>query len=92
MASGGVRSGTDIAKALVLGANLAGMALPLLKPACEGPDALREVIRDIHQELRISLFLTGKTRISELPQARWYLTGKTREMIENIPGGDRIGD
>ncbi|MCA1915101.1 type 2 isopentenyl-diphosphate Delta-isomerase [Methanospirillum hungatei] len=91
IASGGIRSGIDITKALVMGAHLAGMALPLLKPACEGPDVLRETIRTIHQELRISMFLTGKTRISELPQARWYLTGKTREMIENLPGGDRIG-
>ncbi len=82
LASGGIRSGIDIAKALVIGANLAGMALPLLKSACKGSDALRETIRIIHQELRISMFLTGKTRISDLPQARWYITGKTREMIE----------
>jgi isopentenyl-diphosphate delta-isomerase len=91
IASGGLRSGIDVAKALVMGAGLTGMALPLLKPAFEGPDALRETIRIIHQELRISMFLTGKSRISELPQARWYLTGKTREMIENLQGGERIG-
>lgn len=92
IASGGIRSGIDMAKALVMGASLTGMALPLLKPACDGPDTLRETIRTIHQELRISMFLTGKTRISELPQARWYLTGKTREMIGNLQGGDRIGN
>ncbi|MDX8549281.1 type 2 isopentenyl-diphosphate Delta-isomerase [Methanospirillum sp. J.3.6.1-F.2.7.3] len=91
IASGGLRSGIDVAKALAMGAGLTGMALPLLKPAFEGPDTLRETIRIIHQELRISMFLTGKSRISELPQARWYLTGKTREMIENLQGGDRIG-
>lgn len=82
IASGGIRSGIDLAKALVLGADLAGMALPLLKPACEGPKALREVISTIHQELRICMFLTGKSRISELPEARWYVTGNTRDMIE----------
>jgi isopentenyl-diphosphate delta-isomerase len=91
IASGGLRSGIDVAKALAMGAGLTGMALPLLKPAFEGPDTLRETIRIIHQELRISMFLTGKSRISELPQARWYLTGKTREMIENLQGGERIG-
>jgi len=91
IASGGIRSGIDIAKALAMGASLAGMALPLLRPACNGPEFLRETIRNIHQELRISMFLTGKSRISELPQARWYVTGKTRDMIGNLQGGEIIG-
>lgn len=91
IASGGIRSGLDLTKALVIGADLAGMALPLLKPACDGPDALREAINTIHQELRISMFLTGKSRISELSKVRWYLTGKTRDMIENRQGGKKIG-
>ena len=91
IASGGIRTGIDITKALVLGADLAGMALPLLKPACDGTDALRETIRNIHQELRISMFLTGKTRISELSKARWYVTGQTRDMIRKKQGGEEIG-
>ena len=91
IASGGIRTGIDITKALVLGADLAGMALPLLKPACEGPDALRETIRTIHKELRISMFLTGKTRISELSKARRYVTGQTRDMIRKQQGGEEIG-
>jgi isopentenyl-diphosphate Delta-isomerase len=84
IASGGIRTGIDIAKAIVLGADLAGMALPLLKPACDGPSALRETILMILQELRISMFLSGKTRISELPKARWYITGQTRDLIKNL--------
>ena len=91
IASGGLRSGIDLAKALMMGADLGGMALPLLKPACDGPDSLREVIRNIHQELRISMFLTGKTRISDMPQARWYITGQTRDMIQNLTGGNTSG-
>jgi isopentenyl-diphosphate delta-isomerase len=84
IASGGIRTGIDIAKALVMGADLAGMALPLLKPACESSDALRDKIRMLHQELRISMFLTGKTRISELSEARWYVTGQTRDLMKNF--------
>ena len=83
IASGGIRTGIDITKALVMGADLAGMALPLLKPACESTGALRDVIDMIHQELRISMFLTGKNRISELSEARWYVTGQTRDLIKN---------
>ncbi|MDD1725218.1 MAG: type 2 isopentenyl-diphosphate Delta-isomerase [Methanospirillum sp.] len=92
IASGGIRTGIDIAKALVLGADLAGMALPLLQPACDGPDTLRDVIWSIHQELRICMFLTGKSRISDLSDTGWYVTGPTRDMIGNKEGGTRIGD
>nr|WP_319540222.1 type 2 isopentenyl-diphosphate Delta-isomerase [uncultured Methanospirillum sp.] len=82
IASGGIRTGIDIAKALVLGASLGGMALPLLKPACDGIEALSETIETIQQQLRIALFLTGHTRVSEMPDTRWYVTGPTAQLIQ----------
>lgn len=81
IASGGIRTGIDIAKALALGAHLGGMALPLLKPACDGIDTLSETIEMIEQQLRIALFLTGHTRVSEMSGTRWYCTGKTAQLI-----------
>ncbi|PKL59846.1 MAG: type 2 isopentenyl-diphosphate Delta-isomerase [Methanomicrobiales archaeon HGW-Methanomicrobiales-4] len=82
IASGGIRTGIDIAKALALGAHLGGMALPLLKPACDGIDVLSKTIEMIEQQLRIALFLTGHTRVSEMPGTRWYCTGKTAQLIQ----------
>ncbi len=82
IASGGIRTGIDIAKALVLGAKLGGMALPLLRPACDGIEALSETIETIQQQLRIALFLTGHTRVSEMPETRWYGTGPTAQLIQ----------
>jgi isopentenyl-diphosphate delta-isomerase len=82
IASGGIRTGIDIAKALALGAQLGGMALPLLKPACEGIDALSGKIETIEQELRIALFLTGHRRVTELAGTRWYGTGPIAHMIQ----------
>jgi isopentenyl-diphosphate delta-isomerase len=82
IASGGVRSGLDIAKALALGADLCGMALPLLKPAMESDEALDRTIEVIHQELAAAMFLTGSARIADLRKTRMYILGRTRQMIE----------
>lgn len=66
IASGGLRSGLDMAKALVLGASLCGLAAPFLKPAQESTDAVIAVIQRLQRELRTALFLMGIRRV---PQA-----------------------
>ncbi len=82
IASGGIRSGTDIAKGLAFGADLCGMALPLLKPAMESDDALRQAIGTVHRELTVTMFLTGSARIADLRKAQVHITGRTRQMID----------
>ncbi|MEG3056843.1 MAG: type 2 isopentenyl-diphosphate Delta-isomerase [Methanoculleus sp.] len=84
IATGGLRSGVDIAKAIALGADLGGMALPLLKAAMEGDDVLSATIEAIHRELRVAMFLTGSRTIQDLSHTRTYITGLTRQMIEEI--------
>ncbi|MFA6364064.1 type 2 isopentenyl-diphosphate Delta-isomerase [Methanoregula sp.] len=82
IASGGIRTGIDLAKSLALGADLCGMALPLLKPALESDEALADRIGTIHRELVGSMFLCGTSRIADLRAARLYITGKTRQMLK----------
>jgi isopentenyl-diphosphate delta-isomerase len=82
IASGGVRSGLDVAKGLAFGADLCGMALPLLKPAMESDKALDRRIEAIHQELITAMFLTGSARIADLRKTRMLILGRTRQMIE----------
>jgi isopentenyl-diphosphate delta-isomerase len=82
IASGGIRSGLDMAKALALGADLCGMALPLLPPALESDEALEQTIDMIHRQLDVAMFLTGSARISDLKKARMFVTGRTRQMID----------
>ncbi|OPY37187.1 MAG: Isopentenyl-diphosphate delta-isomerase [Methanoregula sp. PtaU1.Bin051] len=81
IASGGIRSGIDAAKALALGADLTGIALPLLKPALESDTALDRAIDAFHRQLDIAMFLTGSARIADLRKARMFVTGRTRQMI-----------
>jgi isopentenyl-diphosphate delta-isomerase len=59
IATGGIRTGIDIAKALVLGANLAGMAQPMLCAAIKGEHELMSFIEQILHELRVTLFAAG---------------------------------
>ena len=82
IASGGIRSGLDIAKALALGADLCGMALPLLKPAMDSDEALGRTIERIHQELTAAMFLTGSAHPADLKKTRMFILGRTRQMIE----------
>lgn len=66
IASGGVRSGQDIAKSIALGADVAGMALPLLKWAAQSQDVLIEHLEEIKEELATVMFCTGCRSIDEL--------------------------
>ncbi len=64
--SGGIRSGIDLAKAIALGADMGGIALPFLKAAAISEEALRnEVTRVIHG-LRLAMFCIGARDIPAL--------------------------
>ena len=66
IASGGIRTGIDMAKAMILGASLCGVARPLLTPAMESADAVRAVIQRIKKEFVTAMFLLGAQRIEDL--------------------------
>ncbi len=65
-ASGGVRNGIDVAKALALGATLAGMARPFLKAAAMSPEAVVELGGVIREQLRIAMFGVGANNLATL--------------------------
>lgn len=66
VASGGIRSGLDMAKAVILGASLAGLAKPFLKPAMESPDAVISVIQKLKREFTVAMFLLGMQNIDTM--------------------------
>jgi isopentenyl-diphosphate Delta-isomerase len=67
--SGGLRTGVDVAKALALGADLAGLAYQFLEAATESAERVFERIDRIVQELKICMFCTGSRTVAELRAA-----------------------
>jgi len=81
IASGGIRTGVDVAKALALGASLAGMAHPVLDPAFHGEAEVEKKLRLIIEELRNTMFLVGANSIAKLARAPAIVTGKMAEWL-----------
>jgi isopentenyl-diphosphate delta-isomerase len=76
IATGGIRNGLDAAKALVLGANAAGIARALLKSATEGKkEAFYEVEATI-KELQTTMYLVGVDKVLKMPDIDWTITGE----------------
>jgi isopentenyl-diphosphate delta-isomerase len=69
IASGGVRTGVDIARALALGADVCGLALPFLEAASVSRAAVDELIATLVEGLRIAMFATGSASVSRLRRA-----------------------
>ncbi len=66
IASGGIRNGVDIAKAVALGATLAGIARPLLAPAMDSVERVRAVIERLRREFALAMWLCGAARFEDL--------------------------
>lgn len=82
IASGGLRTGIDMAKALSLGANLTGAALPFLKPANEDYNKVIEKINSFSDELRTLMTAQGCSNIDDLRKRKLIITGNTKEWLE----------
>lgn len=66
IASGGIRNGLEAAKALAMGADLIGLAYPLLEPANHSTEAVIKVLKQFILELRVAMFLVGAVDVVAL--------------------------
>jgi isopentenyl-diphosphate Delta-isomerase len=66
IASGGLRNGTDIAKCIVLGAKIGGLASPFLKTAHKSLRVTIDKIEEISNEIKICMFASGTKSIESL--------------------------
>jgi isopentenyl-diphosphate delta-isomerase len=89
IASGGVRSGLDIAKSLALNANLASISQPVLETAVKGAKKTKELLSCLIDELRNVMFLVGAENLETLAKVPLVIDGKTAEWL-NIRGFDTV--
>jgi len=81
ISTGGVRNGLDMARALSLGATLAGMGFPFLKAASESYDAVCELLETIVAQLKVAMQLSGAATIAQIRQTDIVVTGGTRNWL-----------
>ena len=82
IASGGIRNGIHIAKAIAMGATCAGLALPFLAAVhAGGTVAPEQTITKLQRELKMAMLLTGSRTIGDLARKSVIIKGATRDYI-----------
>jgi isopentenyl-diphosphate Delta-isomerase len=83
LASGGVRSGMDSAKAIALGAELVGFALPAVREAVSGgAEAVVTFFRRLEKTLRRVMLLTGSRDVQALRRAATWMLPAFRAEVD----------
>ncbi|MFW5914549.1 MAG: alpha-hydroxy-acid oxidizing protein, partial [Thermoplasmatota archaeon] len=83
VASGGVTSGLDMARAMAMGASCTGLAGAILQDALESADRVVETLETFREELRAAMFLTGSSDLDQLSRGRYVVMGRTREWLDS---------
>jgi len=87
MATGGIHSGLDVAKAIALGANAAGFARPALQAVeADGRRGLDALFDRIETELKMAMLLVGAKDLAALRRAPRVVTGALNDWINQAQG------
>ncbi len=85
IASGGLRSGHDVARALALGARAGGMAAPMLRAQrAGGTAAVAALIAQVVGAIRAVCLLTGSRTASDLARAPRHLGAPLRAYLDDL--------
>jgi isopentenyl-diphosphate delta-isomerase len=83
IASGGIRTGLDAARAIALGADMAGIALPALRALLRrGEEGLDRLVTSLIGQLRVAAYLAGARSVVDLMLRPVTVWGRLREEME----------
>ncbi len=87
VASGGIRGGLDAARAIALGADIVGLALPIFRAQQEsGVDGAIRAIDEVASGLRLAMLLTGSRTLEKLRRARTVVVAPLTTWVEALSG------
>jgi isopentenyl-diphosphate delta-isomerase len=87
-ASGGLRSGMDVAKSLALGADMAGLAMGFAEAVVQdGRDGVIQHFDDLEKTLRDVMLLTGSRNLAELKDQPLWFTPGFSQLLANYHQG-----
>jgi isopentenyl-diphosphate Delta-isomerase len=93
VASGGIRTGLDVAKAVALGARAAGVALPVFRAYREGGlAAAARFLERLVDGLRTAMVLTGSRDLEALSRAPLVLGQRLRDWLLRGPHVEEVHD
>lgn len=83
IATGGIRSGYDIARAIALGASAGGIARQVFQAFMQGGrEAAEAFLTQVEDELRSIMLLCGARNVAGLQRAPRIITGELRDWLE----------
>ena len=88
-ASGGIKTGLDVAKSIAIGADIAGMAGPFIKAYAKGgKKEIERLVEAIRVELKTTMFLVGAKNIEELKRVPIIFGSKIISWLNQRFGDD----
>ncbi len=85
IASGGMRTGLDVARAIALGADLGGMALPMFRAQQQGGvEGVKKAIGVVVRGIQQTMLLTGSANAAELKKKPRVVVGELKEWLSAV--------
>lgn len=81
--SGGIKTAVDLAKALIIGADMGAVSGEVLRYLLLGGyDACYDYLKEMNRRLKIVMALLGVKNIEELKKVDYKITGRLKELVD----------
>ena len=81
--SGGIKTAVDLAKALIIGADMAAVSGEALRYLLLGSyEACYDYLKEMNKRLKITMALLGVKNIEELKRVDYKITGRLKELVD----------